>query len=41
MKPSCIRMDEQDLLGMLISILLFTAGYFILKENTKHAQQLQ
>lgn len=41
MKPSCIRMDEQDLLGMLISILLFTAGYFILKKNTKHAQQLQ
>lgn len=41
MKPSCIRMDEQDLLGMLISLLLFTAGYFILKENTKNVQQLQ
>lgn len=40
MKPSCFRMDEQDLLGMLISITLFTARYFILKENAKNVQQL-
>lgn len=39
MKPSCFRMDEQDLIGMLISFLLLTARYFILKVDHKNVQR--